>query len=386
MKLLPFEYAVRNLSRSPLRMVATLFGCALVVLVLIAAAAFVQGMRRSFSTAPNNRNVMLIGTGSEESLERSQFSTSVTSHAQAAIQGIRKRLGTTYISPEVHVALIGSRPGKKEELRVLLRGVTEKALLVHQTAQIVKGRFPRSGYNELLVGRLTASKLEILETDLAIGKTLILEGQEWTVTGHFQAPGTVMDGEIWTALTDLQVATQRDTLSTVIMTLEDAEFADVEAWATIRLDLELSALRESDYYSSLRRYYQPIQIMIAVTAFLISLAGILGGFNTLYAAFAVRMREIGMLQTLGFSRVAIVINLVQESLLAAIAGALIGCGLGRLLLHGHAISISMGIFSLQVDSLTIMVGIGCGILLGIAGTLPPAIRCMRLSIAESLKA
>ena len=67
-----------------------------------------------------------------------------------------------------------------------------------------------------------------------------------------------------------------------------------------------------------------------VPLLLISLAGILGGFNTLYAAFAARTRELGMLQSLGFSRGAIMLSLVQESLLAAGSGALIGCLLGRL--------------------------------------------------------
>lgn len=386
MKILPFDYAVRNLGRSPLRMAATLLGCALVVLILVAAASFVQGMRRSLTAPPGNRNVLLVGAGSEESLERSQISTSVTSQARAAIRGLRERLGTAYLSPEVHVALIGKRPGQEEELRAVLRGVTENALLVHRPVQIVEGRFPRSGHNEILVGRLAAGKLGIPETDLAIGQSLEIEGQAWTVVGQFQAPGTVMDGEIWAPLTDLQVATRRETLSTVVMTLEEADIADVEAWTTVRLDLELSVVSEEAYYSSLRRFYRPVQIMIVVTAVLISLAGILGGFNTLYAAFAARMREMGMLQSLGFSRGAILLSLVQESLLAAIAGALIGCGLGRILFHGYAVSVSMGIFSLQVNGSTVFVGLLCGILLGIAGTIPPAIRCMRLSIAESLRA
>jgi putative ABC transport system permease protein len=386
MKRLPFDYAVRNLGRSPLRTLATLVGCALVVLILVAAAAFVQGMRRSLTAPPGNRNVLLVGAGSEESLERSQIPTSVTSQARAAIPGIRERLGTAYVSPEVHVALIGARPGRQEELRAVLRGVTETALLVHRTAQIVDGRFPRAGHNELVAGRLAADKLGIPDAELTIGRDLVIEGQAWTVVGHFQAPGTVMDGEIWTALTDLQVATQRDTLSAVVITLDGSDVDDVKAWTAVRLDLELAALDESEYYSSLQRLYRPIQIMIVVTAILISLAGVLGGFNTLYAAFAARVREVGMLQSLGFSRGAILLSLVQESLIAAVAGAMIGCGLGRLLLHGHAISVSMGVFSLQVDAPAVLAGLLCGILLGIAGTFPPAIRCMRLSIAESLRA
>ncbi len=386
MKTLPYEYAVRNLGRSPLRMSMTILGCTLVVLIMIAAAAFVQGMRRSLTVSPANRNVLLIGAGSEESLERSQISMAVSSQAQAAVKGIRERLGEAFISPEAHLALVVSRPGKKEELRALLRGVTPAAFLVHERLQLTEGRPPRPGYNELMAGTLVAKKLSIPDSDVAVGRKIVFENQQWEIVGRFSAPGTVMEAEFWTALADLQVATQRDTLSAVFLTLDTAELADVKAWTTVRLDLELATVSEADYYSSIRRFYKPVQVMIWVTSLLISLAGIFGGFNTLYAAFASRSRELGMLQSLGFSRSAIMLSLAQESLLAASSGALIGCLVGRLFIHGHAVRFSMGVFELQVDALCVLLGVGSGVLLGIVGAVPPAVRCMRLSIVESLRA
>ncbi len=385
MKILPYDYAVRNLGRSPLRMSITILGCTLVVIIMMASAAFVQGMRRSLTVDTDNRNVLLVGAGSEDSLERSQISAAVAGHSRAAIKGVRERLGEPFISPEVHMALVISRPGQDEELRALLRGVTPAAFLVHERLQITEGRAPRSGYNELLAGSLAANKLGIPDADIAVGRKVVFEDQEWEVVGRFSAPGTVLDGEFWTALTDLQVATQRNTLSAVFLTLDEAEISDIEAWATVRLDLELAVVTEAAYYGSIRRFYRPVQAMIWVTSLLISLAGILGGFNTLYAAFASRTRELGMLQSLGFSRAAITVSLVQESLLAAGTGALVGCLLARLLIHGQAVRFSMGVFELQVDAVCIVVGIGSGVLLGIVGAIPPAIRCMRMPISESLR-
>ncbi|MBT7352297.1 MAG: ABC transporter permease, partial [Phycisphaerae bacterium] len=43
MKLLPFEYAVRNLGRSPLRMALSIGGSLLVVLLVITASGFQRG-------------------------------------------------------------------------------------------------------------------------------------------------------------------------------------------------------------------------------------------------------------------------------------------------------------------------------------------------------
>ena len=45
MKLLPFEYAVRNLGRSPLRLVLSVGGSLLVVMLVLAAAGFIQSYR-----------------------------------------------------------------------------------------------------------------------------------------------------------------------------------------------------------------------------------------------------------------------------------------------------------------------------------------------------
>jgi len=44
MKLLPFEYATRNLGRSPVRLFLTVFGSALVVLLIMVAGSFMVGM------------------------------------------------------------------------------------------------------------------------------------------------------------------------------------------------------------------------------------------------------------------------------------------------------------------------------------------------------
>ena len=70
MRTLPVDYEVRNLGRSPVRLALSLVGSALVVLLAIAAAAFVRGMGHSLVSSGSERNVILLGAGSEESVER----------------------------------------------------------------------------------------------------------------------------------------------------------------------------------------------------------------------------------------------------------------------------------------------------------------------------
>jgi len=126
--------------------------------------------------------------------------------------------------------------------------------------------------------------------------------------------------------------------------------------------------------------------MVLSTAGLIALGGVLGGLNTTYAAFAARVREVGMLQALGYSRASIVCSLTEESVFAAACGALIGVAIGAPLLGGAAVRFAMGAFALVVDAPVLLAGVLGGLLVGLVGAIPPAVRCLRLPITEALKA
>lgn len=388
MRQLPFEYAFRNLGRSRVRLVASLLGAALVVLLVLAAAGFVRGMHLTLTQhSLLHENVIILGSGSEEAIERSQIDASVESIAAASIPGLKEDAGRLYVSPEIHMALpVRASRESTVDLNAVIRGVRPVALLVHPEVEIVQGRPPRAGVEEIMVGSLAATRLGVPDERLSIGQTLHFDNRDWMIVGRFNAPNTVMDAEIWMPMIDLQIATKREaSLSCVIVSLDTASFSDVELFAKGRLDLEITAIGEREYYSSIAAFYRPIRIMIMITASLIAVGGVLGGLNTMYASFAARVREVGMLQALGFTRAAIVINLSEESLFAAACGAIIGCSLGLLLLDGLAVRFSMGAFALTLDAPVLLTGLAGGLLVGLVGAIPPAIRCLRLPINEALK-
>lgn len=388
MRQLPFQYAFRNLGRSRVRLIASLLGSTLVVLLILASGGFVRGMQRTLTQEqPLSDNIMILGAGSEEGVERSQIDASVAGIAGASIAGIKQRAGMLYVSPEIHAALpVRESAQSSKEHQSVMRGIRAQALLVHPEVEITSGRFPRQGSEELMVGDLAATRLGLPDERLQLGKTLHFDDRNWTIVGRFSAPNTVMNAEIWIPITDLQIATNREaSLSCVILTLEDGTFADADLFAKSRLDLEITALREQDYYSSIASFYGPIRVMIIVTAALIAMGGILGGLNTMYAAFAARVREVGMLQALGYTRLAIVMSLAEESVFAAACGALIGATFGLLLLNGLAVRFSMGAFTLTIDAPVLLIGLLGGLFVGFIGAIPPAVRCLRLPITEALK-
>lgn len=381
--MLPFHYAVRNLFRSKSRLLQTIVGSALVVLLVMASTAINTGMKKVLSASGSPHNVILIGAGSEESIQRSEVPESSAGIAEASIPGIAERLGVRAVSSEIHYMNYLQFPdGRKTQ--AMFRGVMPEAMRVHPEVRIDEGVFPGSG--EVMVGRLAWRKLGLKEGELKLGSTMILDGQNLKVSGVFAAPGTVLESELWATLGDLRVLSKRETLSCVVVRLDDtADFDEADLFAKQRLDLELSALRESDYYDRLSSFFKPLRAMTWITAGLIAAGALFGGINTLYAAFASRVREMATLQAIGFGRGSLLLSLVQESTLACLTGALVASLLAVFLLDGRTIPFSIGSFTLEIGPAVALTGIGTGLFLGLLGALPPAIRCLRPSLHSALR-
>ena len=381
--MLPLSYAVRNLFRSQSRMLQTVLGSGLVVMLVMAAVSINLGMSRVLATSGSPHHVILVGAGSEESIQRSEISDQVPEIASAAIPGISEELGVRAVGGEIHhMTYVFLDGGKKAQS--LVRGVTPQALSVYPQVRLTGGRFPGSG--EVLVGRLAWRRFGIDENGIQPGSTLSTEGQRMTVSGIFAAPGTVLESELWVPLGDLKVLAKRETLSCVVMRLQDpTAFDDADLFTKQRLDLEISAIRESDYYQSLDTFYKPLRAITWITAGLIASGALLGGFNTLYAAFAPRIREMATLQAIGFGRGSLWLSLVQESTLASLIGTLLGSITAVFLLDGRTVPFSMATFRLEIEFPVAFSGIATGLLLGLLGAIPPAIRCLAPSLHAALR-
>ncbi len=416
MKFLPLHYAARNIGRSPLRLALTAGGGAIVVFLVVSAVASVRALDRGIRASGTVGNVMLLGAGSEESVERSEISASTPGILAASVRGMKSLGGAAFISPELHVPLPLRRAdqpaptGNARDL-VMVRGVEPSAFMVHPQARLSIGRLPEIGRAEALVGRSLADRLGIANTYVrndhvtanpshatnfsenssnsnsvnSPAPEILIDDIPFTVTGIIDAPGVAIDGEAWLPISDLLVLTKRQTISVAVISLDSADIGDVEMFAAQRPDLELTAIDEPAYYAGLAKFFRPVQILIAVSALIVALGAMLGGLNALDAAFASRSREIAMLQVLGYSRAAVVANLIQESMITVATGAIPALLIAVLLLDGLGVRFSMGIFSLRVDAACVASGLAAGLLLGLIGSVPPTLRCLRADIPSALK-
>jgi len=387
---LPFDYAVRNLLRRPLRTFLTAGSCSLVAALLASTAAFVQGLGGSSASQGRDDVGIVLSRVAGTDVLRSTVAAGVAQELAATVSGIARPGGVAAMSPEIHVGTrlrLGPTPAPGSEDPVyegVVRGVAREAFLVHDVVTIVEGAPPGPG--EVLVGRLVPARLGVPAERLAIGERVRFENGEFRVSGRFVAPGTTIESELWAPVQDLKSLTRRGDVSALFVRLErPEEMAQLQLFAHRRLDLELEAIRSSAYYAELAAWFTPIQALAWVLAAMMTAAALFGAANTLNAAVQDRVRELAALRAVGYRGSALVLALVQEGVVLAALGGLVGLALARFLVEGAAVQIAMGAFQLEVGASAVL-GSFCAVLaLGLFAVLPAALRVLRMPVALALK-
>ncbi len=383
-RLLPWEYAVRNLLRRPLRTGLTFAALTTVVVLVLVVVGFIRGLERSLALSGDPQTVIIFSLGMGKNLEYSSIPLRTADLVSASVPGIQQRFGNAYVSGELYLGTQVNLPGHEVSMG-LVRGVTAPVLLVRRQVEIESGRWPGPG--QVLVGRLVSAKLGVSDNELAVGKTIHLEGRSWEISGLFSAGGSALESELWCRLDDLQQAMKRQDLSLVAVTLgPTGDFADLDLFCKERQALELQAMRETEYYAELQKDYGPVRLLAWLVVVLVSVAGVFAGLNTMYGSVVGRIPELATLQTIGFVRRAIVISLIQEGVLLAAGASLLAAVIALLFVHGAAVRFTMGAFALRVDNRCVLIGCLVGLLLGVLGSVPPAIRALRMKIVDGLRA
>ena len=364
-------------------------GLTTVIVLVLVVVGFIRGLEKTLEVSGDPTTAIVFSMGMGENIEYSSIPMRSSELVAASVAGIQQREGRKYVSPELYlgtqVGVPTENDAEPKETLGLVRGITSSVLWVRDQIELESGRWPET--DEVVVGRLASAKLGVDKKDLAIGNSIFLENREWKIVGEFSCGGAAFESEIWCRLDDLQQAMKRQDLSIVALTIApDGDFADLDIFCKQRLDLELQTMQETDYYGLLQRDYKPIRWLAWLVVFLVAGSGIFAGLNTMYGAVVGRVSELSMLRTLGFSRRAIALSLIQEAMVMTISASLIACLIAITLVNGVAVKFTMGAFCLEVDSLTILIGCVVGISLGILGAIPPALKALRIQIVDGLRA
>ncbi len=367
---------------------ATVIGIAGVVAVLVGVLSIAAGFKQAMtvSGAPDTAIVLRSGADSEMVSGFGRPETRIIADSP----GVARTAQGPLASAELFVIINLPKRSTGTDANVPLRGVEAAALQVRDNVKIVEGRLFEWGKNEVIVGRGAAMEF----AGMNVGSKMKVGRYEWPVVGIFSVNGGVSESEIWTDAKVLQDAYNRgDSFQSVYAKLNSpGAFQEFKDSLTSNPQLNVKVERQSEYYAEQSK---TVTLLITTLGFLIgslmALGAVFGALNTMYSAVATRTREIATLRALGFGSSAIVVSLMIESLLLALAGGTIGGGLAYFAFNNFHTStmnfqsFSQVTFAFKVTPELLVRGIVWSALIGLIGGLFPAIRAARLPIAAALR-
>jgi ABC-type lipoprotein release transport system permease subunit len=257
--------------------------------------------------------------------------------------------------------------------------------------RLVQGRLFNPKLGEVVVGTGVVAR----HPDARVGNRITFGRRDWTVVGVFDAGGTAFDSEIWADVTDVQDDTRRPGYSAVRLTI--APGADRRSLVQ-RIEADgrftLEAKPEQAYYREQADTANALYVLVLTLAAVMATGATFGSVNTMYAAVASRTPEIGTLRAIGFSRAAILVSFVAESVLLAVLGLAAGVVLALLAIFAvntllSGIAFSMMTFTVATVLLKpslggILLGAGFALGIGFFGGLAPAWRAAHLRVVDAL--
>lgn len=383
---LPLNYSFRNALVRWRSTIATVLGIALVVFVFVLLQSLAAGIEKSSGNTGDPRNIMVVRKGStaeSASLISRQTFTEIRYFEEIA----RNEANEPVISADVLVLVNLARRENNGEANVLLRGVTARGMELRPQVKLAAGRWFEPGKREIVVSAKLAKRF----ANFDIGQSFKTGSATFTVVGWLDGGGSAFDSECWLDADECRSTFERDMYSSFLIRVPD-DAAGEKLIQRIETDrrFKLKAEREVEYYKKQTMTAAPIKWLGGFLAVMMSVGAVFAAMNTMYAAVGARTREIGTLRVLGFRRRAVVTALMIEGGFLAFLGGIIGCAVA-FYWNGYTTA-TMGfetfseiVFQFSVTPKLIAQGLIFAVLVGLIGTLFPAIRASRLPVIAALK-
>ena len=383
---LPLKYNFRNVLVRWRATVATILGIALVVAVYVLVQALAVGLEKSASNTGDPRNVMIVRKGSTAE-SSSQVSLAQFQTVRYWPQIATDAHGVPLVSADVITLISQPRIDGRGEANVSVRGLTPTGLQLRPQVKLVAGRWFAPGRREVAVSRKMARRF----SDFQVGNTFRTAGNMLTVVGEFDGGNSAFDSEVWMDADEARSLFDRQNYSSLLVRVTGPAAAR-EITARIEADkrLPLRAEAEVKYYGDQTATAMPIRILGNFLATAMSIGAVFAAMNTMYASVGARTREIGTLRVLGFRRRSVLAGFIVEGALLAVIGGGLGCLLA-LPLHGYSTgtmsfnSFSETVFEFRITPWLAMKGMIFSVVVGVTGSLLPALRASRLPVIAALK-
>ncbi|HEX4861483.1 MAG TPA: FtsX-like permease family protein [Rhizomicrobium sp.] len=254
--------------------------------------------------------------------------------------------------------------------------------------RVVEGRLMRPGFNEMMMGE----GAKRIYPEYAAGRPIQWQRREWKIVGIYSTGSLTRDSQFLVDLRQFQGASKSgDKFSEIHVRLASpAAFAGFKKYVEGQPGLAATVKTMAEEDEEVGRQFREILAMAAgVITILMAAGATFAALNVMYANVARRGGELAVLRAVGFSRFPVLVAMLSEAVILALAGGLAGVVLAALALDGLEAKTLMGgwlvSFRLAVTPAAIAMALALTLGMGFAGGLFPAIRAARRPIAAALR-
>ena len=361
-------------------------GIAGVVAVLVALLAMGEGLTATLASGGRSDTAIVLRGGAAAESASVLLRDDVLAVEQAP--GVaRDAVGKPVLSAELVVAASLKQKGSNEDANAQLRGVDAEAWALRPDLKIVQGRKFKPGLRELVVGQGAARQF----AGVAVGDEVKLGTESWKVVGVF-ASGDAYDSELWADRQSVASAYRRgNSAESVLVKLTSAAaFDGFKAALMSDPKLKVETSTTADYFARQSAgLAKTIRVVGLTVGVIMAIGAIFGALNCMFAAVASRAREIATLRAIGFRGVPVVVSVMLETMLLALAGGVLGALIVWLVFNGYTTSTLNGltqvVFDFKVSPALMWSGLKWALAIGFIGGLFPAVRAARLPVTTALR-
>lgn len=273
---------------------------------------------------------------------------------------------------------------EESEGNVLVRGWPADSYL-WESLQVRDGSVPGTEHpTGVVIGQALAEILEV-----KVGETMSIHEEEFVVTGISAPAGVMNNSAVLLLLPTLKGLMEREGKVTEFdLRLDHPEDPGAVQAVQDRLSDTFSNLsfietREIADNKEILRVFRAMAWGTSLVAIIIALVVIL---NTLLMSVTERTREIGVLSAVGWRPSRVLAMIVIEGLVLSMIGSIVGFALGisglNWLIH---LPEFRGLFEPEVTIRLLLEILAATLFLGVAGSMYPASRAVRLNPVDALK-